>query len=45
MLFFSRELLTHFPGCFHMYDQGHICRYYDGIDIEMSRVFALVEFL
>jgi hypothetical protein len=45
MLFFSTKMLTQFPGCFHMCDQGHICGYYDGIDIEMPIVFAVVEFL
>ncbi len=34
-----------FPGCFHICDQGHICGYYDELDIEMPIVFAVVEFL
>jgi hypothetical protein len=45
MLFFSREMLVQFPGCFHIHDQGQICRYYDGIDNKKPNVFALVEFL
>jgi hypothetical protein len=42
MLFFSREMLIQFPGCFHKCNQGHICRYYDGIDIEMPIVFSWI---
>jgi hypothetical protein len=38
------EMLTQFPGCFHICDQGHICGYYDGVDIGMPIVFAVVEF-